>query len=163
MELRNLFKRKFRLILDLLIICMAITIVVYFIFFFIKKENKHFKIGDMAQIELSSFDNKTITLEEIIAPNLESIVLFLKATDCPSCISKGLSELKALKEAGKACFVIVVYDWIEDLNNWIKNYNMDSFLTARKDNFNSHIYTLVLPVIVYFKEYRINSYKFITP
>ena len=168
-ELSNLLKRKLSLIINLLIMCVAITIIVLLILLLFRKEQQHVKIGDLAMVELSFFDNKTNTLEnetnsleEIIAANMESMVLFLEITDCGSCISKGLRELKKLRKAGKACFVVIIYDWIDELKNWTVNYDIDSIFTVRKDNFNSHIYTPILPVLVRFREYTVHSYKFIT-
>jgi hypothetical protein len=147
--------------IGVLVIAIMVLIVVKFIA--PKNVNADVRIKDHEKITVMDLDGNQISLVDLFDKADTTYFFIFEMNDCFSCISKGLEDLKSLKKAGKPCMGIVVHHMVDEVKGWSANYDFSPFFVIKKPDFYEYIKTPVTPVMVEFKNGKVENYRFFRP
>jgi hypothetical protein len=113
-------------------------------------------------VSIVSRDRSGMTLKKELLSNDITYVLIMELSNCPSCIDKGILEIRELQKRGKKGIILVSHQWIEEWLSWVINYEQDPMYFTNKEDLESIVMFPYLPIILRIKEGRINSFKYIS-
>lgn len=145
------------------VLIIAIVVLVVFKFILPQKAKPDFWIKDYEKVTVMDLDGNELLLPSLFDKDGSTYFLIFDMSDCFSCISKGLEDLKSLKNAGKPCLAIVVHHMVDEVRGWSANYEFSPFFVIMRPAFYEHIKTPLTPVMVEFKNGGIESYRFLRP
>ncbi len=97
-------------LMNILIFILAIALVIVLIYGFkiIKEKDSICELEQFKNISLINFDGDRYNAGGLFKE--DNYFLIFNITDCPSCIEKGVEDLKYFQKEGKNCFGLIVYD-----------------------------------------------------
>jgi hypothetical protein len=128
---------------------------------FSKRERNSFECRSLEKIYVFDRNGIERRFVELSDFRNDSYVLFLEISNCPSCISKGFSELRSLLKEGKTAFVIVIHDWLEEWNSWTAAYDDLPIFMMKRATYHDYIFSPYLPVVAKFKKGRLLNHRYI--
>jgi hypothetical protein len=153
-------------IYTILILVLSIAIVFVLLYKFVIKRPLVIegpKIENPEKITALRLDGSEVNLFGLISEKDECYCLLFELDNCQSCIYKGIVELETLEKEGKNCLGIAIHDWFEEIKGWSQHYKLKTFVVLKKVRYYEYIHSPHLPIIIKFKEGKINSYKYISP
>ena len=149
--------------LAIVILLTGISLLVIFKFVLNKPAQDSFAIKEIDQVLVTDLMGNEIPLPKWLSNNDATYFLAFDLKDCFGCISKGMEELKSLKNSGKSCFGLVIDDYYQDVAVWASNYEYLHFLVLKRSEFYDHIKSALTPVIFKIENGKVTGYRFITP
>lgn len=155
-------QRRLSLIDAMLIIASAV-LVGLIIFKLMRKENLPSDWMKILHVPIISMEMNSLILDQELSGHDESLVLILELSNCPSCISRGINEVREARKIGKHAIILVSHPWIEEWASWTQNYKSDPVFMVKKDDLSSLVSFPYLPIMLNMKKGQIVSYRLITP
>lgn len=153
-------------IYTILIIVISVAIIFVLLYKFVIKRAPAIEVPEIKnseKITVQTLEGIEIKLFERIGKTAECYCLFFELSNCQSCIYEGIMELENLEKNGKTCFGITIHDWYEEIRGWSQHYKLKTFFVLKKVAYYEYMHAPHLPLIIKFKEGKIDSYKYITP
>ena len=145
------------------VLAAAVLAVGLYKFFFQEQPLAPFRFDGFEKITVSDLDGSVLPLSGLAAEDGMTYCLIFEISDCPSCIFKGIEDLKRLKQAGKAYIPLLVHDLIDEVRGWSASNNFFPLYMLSKVDFYEHVHTPITPVMIKIKKNRVESYRYITP
>jgi len=93
-------------------------------------------------------------------PELYCFVMTL--SNCERCIYNGMTDIEAMKAAGKQVMVLVITDWPEEVHGWSVHYAGIPVFSVPVAGFYAAVQTPYLPVMLIFRQGKLSGWRFIT-
>jgi len=155
--------KKMDVLYGVTVASISVAIIVVTLFkFVLNKEARIITVENPRKVTLMSTDERLINLVDLMENRDDFFVVIFGFEDCYSCISRGLSDLSALKKAGKNCAALVVYDYLDDIKGWSEKQEFSPIFMIKKSVYFENIKTPHLPVFIHFRKGEIEKYQFIT-
>ena len=157
--------KKARIIFGIAFGLLAVSIIIVIVLKFIVPINigKGFNIREIEKIKVLDMKGNQVKLVDLFKKDEVTYCLIFELTNCYSCISQGIEDLKSLQKSGKSCIGLVVNNFFMDAAGWFSNNDFSPFAVIRKDDFYENIFSQILPVIVKIKNGEVQSYRYIIP
>lgn len=156
--------KKYGILMNIGIGVLATTIIAVVLFKFVINRNPaSFAITGIEETRVWDLSGNELKLDRIISENNTVHILLFNLKDCHSCIADGVEILNKLKKEGRQCAGIAIHDQIDDFSGWTINFDFTPFYMMRTATFFDHIKCPVTPVLLIFKNQKINSYTFLLP
>jgi hypothetical protein len=164
---KNPKEKKIDVFLNLAIGFAIVVIIFILLYKFVLNDspaNEPFKVKNLKQINVTDLKGNYDSLEELLAANENTYCLIFELTNCYPCIQKGLDDLNELLSDGNKGFAIVVSNYYDEVEGWAsKMASSTPVFVLKKSAFYENIHCTNLPVLVRFKNVRVENYRFITP
>jgi|GEM_PF-925617 len=140
-----------------------ITVVIYKFAIPVKQPQDSFKIQEFEKVEIIDLSGNEIKLGQLMAKDGATYCIMFRINDCFSCVFDAIQDLKRLRDSGKACMGIIIHDLLDEVRGFTANYEFSPFFMIKRVDFYEFIKSPMTPVLVKFKNNKVESYRYFTP
>lgn len=150
--------RFFKVMVTLLIIAILATLA----YRLTRKPGDRVTIPSMERFEVVDPQGQAVPFLSEVGDHAEMYCFVMTLSNCERCIYNGMTDIEAMKAAGKQVMVLVVNDWPQEVQGWSVHYAGTPVYSVSVASFYAAVQTPYLPVILTFKQGRLDGWRFIT-